>query len=339
MKLPDWIRRTPKSNVGVAGIKKSSSGGSHRGSQGHKRRSSVSSNKGKRKRNSYVSSSITTKNFYPVEHFLKSSPDFNGYFSQHANTLPANLRGYNYANQMHPPPRAPDGRLYENMFATSTGMKPTNFSRQTVSGTLLYENPQHRNHFCPDRAKNEQRKFHEYQSANMGVNSISTMTIDRKLTPTFRMHGDSYLGTLPRTNQAFMSLEGQQLDQRSWSLSNRQNAKHSNSHYNLPKNASMAVEAQLSHKQRQLIPTAATGICRNDSFRRYKIPSPAAILDMINDKYMNSRRKSKVCTILQGQLYVMKTYLRNFFLLKYFSCNKYLLFFYDLKKNSSSFSY
>uniref|UniRef100_A0A182SKB8 Uncharacterized protein n=1 Tax=Anopheles maculatus TaxID=74869 RepID=A0A182SKB8_9DIPT len=76
MKLPKWIRRTPKSNVGVKSIVKSSGHSSDGGggSQRHRRKSCSASLKGKRKRNSYVSSAITTKNFYPAEHFFKTAP-------------------------------------------------------------------------------------------------------------------------------------------------------------------------------------------------------------------------------------------------------------------------
>uniref|UniRef100_A0A182VS11 Uncharacterized protein n=1 Tax=Anopheles minimus TaxID=112268 RepID=A0A182VS11_9DIPT len=75
MKLPKWIRRTPKSNVGVKSIVKSSGHSSDGGggSQRHRRKSCSASLKGKRKRNSYVSSAITTKNFYPAEHFFKTA--------------------------------------------------------------------------------------------------------------------------------------------------------------------------------------------------------------------------------------------------------------------------
>uniref|UniRef100_A0A182K7F1 Uncharacterized protein n=1 Tax=Anopheles christyi TaxID=43041 RepID=A0A182K7F1_9DIPT len=113
MKLPKWIRRTPKSNVGVKSIVKSSGHSSDGGgSQRHRRKSCSASLKGKRKRNSYVSSAITTKNFYPAEHFFKTtaapSPahlDGRGDDADkmaHYRTLPASFRSVPYQQGVHP---------------------------------------------------------------------------------------------------------------------------------------------------------------------------------------------------------------------------------------------
>ncbi|XP_065075806.1 uncharacterized protein pyd isoform X12 [Ochlerotatus camptorhynchus] len=306
MKLPEWMKRGPKSNVGVKSLKKSNSVNSYRGSHRHHRQSSTSSSKGKRKRNSYVSSSITTKNFYPVEHFFKSGPDNNGFYNQHANTLPANMNGYNYRNQLYPP-KTPDGRLYGNTLATSTyeNLKYADLSRPVMNGMqyMQHQQQQHRDFLLNNQNANlEQRRYNDYQQHHVvtGANPISTMTIDRRFTPTFRAANDNHLSTLPRANQAQF---GDHWDtwkynqQRKWSLSDKRSMIGSPPHESLNhmEPGQFSAGAQLSHKQRQIIPTAATGICvsRNDSFRRYKIPSPAAILDMINDKYISSKRKSK----------------------------------------------
>uniref|UniRef100_A0A182P0C7 Uncharacterized protein n=1 Tax=Anopheles epiroticus TaxID=199890 RepID=A0A182P0C7_9DIPT len=114
MKLPKWIRRTPKSNVGVKSIVKSSGHSSDGGgSQRHRRKSCSASLKGKRKRNSYVSSAITTKNFYPAEHFFKTAPS-PGHLDGGSRaveemekmaryrTLPASFRSVAYQQGVHP---------------------------------------------------------------------------------------------------------------------------------------------------------------------------------------------------------------------------------------------
>lgn len=329
MKLPEWMKRGPKSNVGVKSLKKSNSVNSYRGPHRHHRKSSTSSSKGKRKRNSYVSSSITTKNFYPAEHFFKSGPgpDSNGFFNQHANTLPANMNGYNYRNQPYPQ-KTPDGRLYGNTLATSTyeNLKHADLSRPVMNGMqssyMQHQQQQHRDFLLRNQTANlEQRRYSDYQQqqhqAATGANPISTMTIDRRFTPTFRTANDNYLSTLPRANQAQF---GDHWDtwkynqQRKWSLSDRRSMIGSPPHESLnhTEPEQVSAGAQLSHKQRQIIPTAATGICvsRNDSFRRYKIPSPAAILDMINDKYISSKRKSKVCAHIRRICMIEKGLLR-----------------------------
>ncbi|XP_062555755.1 tight junction protein ZO-1 isoform X3 [Armigeres subalbatus] len=318
MKLPEWMKRGPKSNVGVKSLKKSGSTNSSRSSHRHKRKSSTSSSKGKRKRNSYVSSSITTKNFYPAEHFFRSNPpESNGFYhhqQQHANTLPANMNGYNYRNQYYPP-KTPDGRLYGNTMPTTAyeNLKHADCSRPVMNGVpyLHHQQQQHRDFLHQSRL--EQRRFSDYQQPTAGsttaavANPISTMTIDRRLTPTFRAPHDNYLSTLPRSNPVGGDYwdTWKQNQQRKWSLSSdRQRAMIVGSppqqqgignQISLQPEQLSTAGPQLSHKQRQIIPTAATGICvsRNDSFRRYKIPSPAAILDMINDKYIGSKRKSK----------------------------------------------
>uniref|UniRef100_A0A182WVV9 Uncharacterized protein n=1 Tax=Anopheles quadriannulatus TaxID=34691 RepID=A0A182WVV9_ANOQN len=110
MKLPKWIRRTPKSNVGVKSIVKSSGHSSDGGggSQRHRRKSCSGSLKGKRKRNSYVSSAITTKNFYPAEHFFKTPAHLDGRGEDadkmaRYRTLPASFRSVPYQQQgVHP---------------------------------------------------------------------------------------------------------------------------------------------------------------------------------------------------------------------------------------------
>lgn len=319
------MKRSPKSNVGVKSLKKSSSVNSSRSLHRHKRKSSTSSSKGKRKRNSYVSSSITTKNFYPVEHFFKNTPsDNNGFYHhQHASTLPANMNGYNYRNQYYPP-KTPDGRLYGNMIPTSTyeNLKHTDLSRPVLNGIPYMHHQQQQHRDFLHQSKLEQRRFGDYPQQQptatqmMGTHPISTMTIDRRLTPTFRTPHETHLSTLPRTaNQLGADYwdTWKHNQQRKWSL-----ASDSRQRSTIPQaiasgnqlseseqfSAAAAAGAQLSHKQRQIIPTAATGICvsRNDSFRRYKIPSPAAILDMINDKYISSKRKSKVCALAPNDL-------------------------------------
>lgn len=319
------MKRGPKSNVGVKSLKKSGSVNSARSAHRHKRKSSTSSSKGKRKRNSYVSSSITTKNFYPVEHFFRNTPaDNNGFYNhhhQHASTLPANMSGYSYHNQYYPP-KAPDGRLYGNMMPSTTyeNLKPADLSRPVLNGVPYMHHQQQQHRDFLHQSKLEQRRFSDYQQQPLvGANPISTMTIDRRLTPTFRAPHESHLGTLPRTNPVGAGAGAADYwdtwkynQQRKWSFaSDRQQQQQHRSttiHGNptamsvveLEPTAAVAAGAQLSHKQRQIIPTAATGICvsRNDSFRRYKIPSPAAILDMINDKYISSKRKSKVRVVL-----------------------------------------
>ena len=59
MKLPNWIRRTPKSNVSVKKLKRSRSGSQR-----------------KRKRSSYVATSLTSKNFYPAEEFFRPTQKY-----------------------------------------------------------------------------------------------------------------------------------------------------------------------------------------------------------------------------------------------------------------------
>uniref|UniRef100_A0A182MCX4 Uncharacterized protein n=1 Tax=Anopheles culicifacies TaxID=139723 RepID=A0A182MCX4_9DIPT len=114
MKLPKWIRRTPKSNVGVKSIVKSSghsSDGGGGGSQRHRRKSCSAALKGKRKRNSYVSSAITTKNFYPAEHFFKTAAPSPAQFDGRVEdvdkmaryrTLPASFGRVTYQAGVHP---------------------------------------------------------------------------------------------------------------------------------------------------------------------------------------------------------------------------------------------
>lgn len=237
------------------------------------------------------------------------------------------MNGYNYRNP-HYPPKTPDGRLYGNtLAATSTyeNLKYADLSRPVMNGMQSYmhhQQQQHRDFMLSNQnASLEQRRYSDYQqrqAAATGANPISTMTIDRRFTPTFRAANDNYLSTLPRG--ASQAQFGDHWDtwkynqQRKWSLSDKRSMigstpheSHQQQHHHIDPEQ-IAAGALLSHKQRQIIPTAATGICvsRNDSFRRYKIPSPAAILDMINDKYISSKRKSKVCAHIKAFLYMVE---------------------------------
>ncbi|XP_058454129.1 uncharacterized protein LOC131432084 isoform X3 [Malaya genurostris] len=295
MKLPEWMKRSPKCNVGVTSIKKSKSVGSYRGSHRHRRKSSTSSNKGKRKRNSYVSSSITTKNFYPAEEFFKDSPRFNNTYPQHANTLPPNLNGYK-CYQLYPL-NTPERRQYDNIYASSTyeNLNQKNFSKVDVNGMRYgpFQHHQHREFSLNDRANIEQRKITEHMQMPMGVNPMSTMTIDRKLTPTCRAYADSYLSTLPRVNQVAMpmNLQAETYGQTKWSPSDKNaiiDYRKPNIIYGRSGVEQYSAGAQVTLKPRQTVPVMVGGL--NDSFRRYRIPSPSAILDLINDKYINMRK-------------------------------------------------
>uniref|UniRef100_A0A182JJ48 Uncharacterized protein n=1 Tax=Anopheles atroparvus TaxID=41427 RepID=A0A182JJ48_ANOAO len=311
MKLPKWIKRAPKSNVGVKSIVKSSAGhgsdgaaggggggGGGGNSQRHRRKSSSASLKGKRKRNSYVSSAITTKNFYPAEHFFKTAPppptaNRDGdemLMAARFRTLPATFGAGQYHHQqqgLH----QPAGSVYYHGqqqqqqqlrphplgLPNGDGLRNTIPHGYAVSGERLY-----RDTLAPTGMQSAQHQpsFAPQQS----------MTLDRRY---FAPNGQLY--RTPVTDNGLVSKPYHQ-------------GQHGPpppppppSHASLQQQTIAGFDTSTgapNDRRRQILPTSATGLYSGHqqqqqqrglrgSFRRYKIPSPAEIFEMINDKYIH----------------------------------------------------
>ncbi|KFB52935.1 AGAP013240-PA-like protein [Anopheles sinensis] len=309
MKLPKWIKRGPKSNVGVKSIVKSSGGsdgaaggGTGGGnSQRHRRKSSSASLKGKRKRNSYVSSAITTKNFYPAEHFFKNGPLPSGnvdagdgdeaLMMARFRTLPASFgAGYyqqpgsayhqgpqqaqQYQHQRPHPLGLPNGDGFRNTLAARGGYNGggERLYRETLAPNGMQSGVQQQAFFPPQQSMTLDRRYFA-PSIGHHADSYRTVPTDNGFVP----KSPYYLGhTLPPHNSTL-----QQQKQQS--------------------NATGYELGVPTDRVRQILPTSATGLYSGQqqqqqhphqrglrgSFRRYKIPSPAEIFEMINDKYIH----------------------------------------------------
>ncbi|XP_049530422.1 uncharacterized protein LOC125948432 isoform X3 [Anopheles darlingi] len=353
MKLPKWIKRTPKSNVGVKSVVKTTSGSGATngstavgggGSQRHRRKTSStggSSVKGKRKRNSYVSSAITTKNFYPAEHFFKTANT----------TATTNANG----SDMQPlGRRRPFGSDEEARFRTLPASFSAYYQHQQQQYQQQQQQQQQQQHQHQQQQQHQQHAFPHQQRMphatlpasfyyggagqqwnGYGRNTIGPERVNSgaiagmryQFTPTtgHRMV-DSGFATMPHNNHLNPRYQAQGLVGQTAPtaappppppLPHTLNRVHGGYDLTVPHHQDDR------GKMKQMLPTTATAIYASSatgsgshphqqhqqrratglrgSFRRfYKIPSPAEIFEMINDKYIQpvgagfgSKRSSK----------------------------------------------
>uniref|UniRef100_A0A182NSN1 Uncharacterized protein n=1 Tax=Anopheles dirus TaxID=7168 RepID=A0A182NSN1_9DIPT len=323
MKLPKWIRRTPKSNVGVKSIVKTSghssdghggSGGGGGGGGGHRHRRKTSSGslKGKRKRNSYVSSAITTKNFYPAEHFFKTGPPpLDGSRVDEVErvaryrTLPASFGGALYQQGPQPFYYGPPAHRQQ---PHPLGLPPNGaVAVRTGAATVRYagsvDHLHHDASYAPNSMQSAQHNGgaalqHERAVGSMlsGYPPHATHDRRRSFTPTgYQQHFATENGFATKAYQQGQMHSAHQQQQ-------QQQQQQSQPPPPPPPPPLPQGYGGDRTRTRQILPTSTPGIYapgsasfnqqqqqphRRGSFRRYKIPSPAEIFDMINDKYIH----------------------------------------------------
>uniref|UniRef100_A0A182Q9C3 Uncharacterized protein n=1 Tax=Anopheles farauti TaxID=69004 RepID=A0A182Q9C3_9DIPT len=313
MKLPKWIRRTPKSNVGVKSIVKTSghssdSGGGAGGGHRHRRKTSSGSVKGKRKRNSYVSSAITTKNFYPAEHFFKTGPPppaLDGRVDEtermaRYRTLPASFGGVHYQQGAQPFYYGPlPGQRQQQ--AHPLGLPPVR--NNNIANVRYAGSADHLHHEVPYNAPNNMQSAQHNGAATLHHDRSTTTMLSvfpphstnaeqrrRSYTPTGYQQHFSY-------DNGFVTKAYQQSQMHSIPQPPPPPPPP------LPQGYVGVSDTVNRTRTRQILPTSTPGIYAtgstfsqqhqrrggglSGSFRRYKIPSPAEIFEMINDKYIS----------------------------------------------------
>lgn len=151
MKFLKCIERVPKSNVNVKKIK--------------------SSNRRKRQRNSYVSSSIITKNFYPSDQFPRKNQDVENYYQNSVN-YNRNARMQATHNTTHMPSAFENQQQYYNKMGGKHN-PPQNLNFHYQFDDIQPYIQTHNNYY---NQQQQQLKEQQYQRRFMSQSGIPPVT-------------------------------------------------------------------------------------------------------------------------------------------------------------------